>query len=84
MCHQIGHRCFPVNFVKFLRTPFLPNTSERLRLIGSALVWRNLFWEEDTGSSFVADTTQQVASNKNIQWKFALTKAPSYDDFRII
>ena len=26
------HSCFPVNIVKFLRTPFLPNTSEWLRL----------------------------------------------------
>ena len=25
-------QCFPVNFVKFLRTPFLQNTSERLSL----------------------------------------------------
>ena len=24
---RIWHRCFPVNFVKFLRTPFLQNTS---------------------------------------------------------
>ena len=27
-----GHRCFPVNFVKYLRTPFLQNTSGRLLL----------------------------------------------------
>ena len=26
------HRCFPVNFAKFLRTPFLQNTSGRLIL----------------------------------------------------
>ena len=24
---RVWHRCFPVNFVKFLRTPFLQNTS---------------------------------------------------------
>ena len=29
---RLGHRCFPVNFVKFLRTPFLQNTSGRLLL----------------------------------------------------
>ena len=28
----LWHRCFPVNFVKCLRTPFLPNTSGRLLL----------------------------------------------------
>ena len=27
------YRCFPLNFAKFLRTPFLHNTSERLLLI---------------------------------------------------
>ena len=29
---RLRHRCFPVNFIKFLRTPFLQNTSERLLL----------------------------------------------------
>ena len=32
---RLWHRCFPVNFAKFSRTPFLQNTSERLLLIGS-------------------------------------------------
>ena len=31
------HRCFPVNFAKFLRTPFLQNSSGRLFL--STLIW---------------------------------------------
>ena len=29
---RLWHRCFPVNFVKFLRRPFLQNTSARLLL----------------------------------------------------
>ena len=29
---RLWRRCFPVNFVKFLRTPFLQNTSGRLLL----------------------------------------------------
>ena len=29
---RLWHRCFPVNFVKFLRTPFLQSTSGRLLL----------------------------------------------------
>ena len=29
---RLWHRCFPVNFAKILRTPFLQNTSERLLL----------------------------------------------------
>ena len=27
---SLWHRCFPVNFAKFLRTPFLQNTSGRV------------------------------------------------------
>ena len=30
---RLWHRCFPVNFAKLLRTPFLQNTSGRLLLI---------------------------------------------------
>ena len=30
---RLWHRCFPVNFPKFLRTPFLQNTSGRLLLL---------------------------------------------------
>ena len=30
---KIWHRCFPVNFAKFLRTPFLQNTSGWLLLL---------------------------------------------------
>ena len=29
---RLRHRCFPVNFAKFLRTPFSQNTSGRLLL----------------------------------------------------
>ena len=29
---RLWHRCFPVNFAKFLRTPFLQNASGRLLL----------------------------------------------------
>ena len=43
---RLWHRCFLVNFVKFLRTPFLQNTSGRLLLdrkskISSELVLLN-------------------------------------------
>ena len=30
---RLWHRCFPVNFAKFLRIPFLKNTSGRLLLL---------------------------------------------------
>ena len=32
---RLWHRCFPVNFVKFLRIPFLQNTSGRLLLFSA-------------------------------------------------
>ena len=34
---KLSHRCFPVNFAKYLRTPFLLNTSGQLLLIVSSL-----------------------------------------------
>ena len=35
---RLWHRCFPVNFAKFLRTPFLQNTSGRLFLYDENVV----------------------------------------------
>ena len=40
---RLWHRCFSVNFAKFLRTPFLQNTSGRLLLDISVLSCKNLF-----------------------------------------
>ena len=34
---RIWHRCFPLNFAKFLRTPFSQKTSGRLLLNNTAL-----------------------------------------------
>ena len=36
---RLWHRCFPVNFVKFLRRPFLQNTSWRLLLKTGISLW---------------------------------------------
>ena len=33
---RLWHRCFPVNFAKFLRTPFLQNTSRPLLLLAQS------------------------------------------------
>ena len=35
------HRCFPVNFAKFIRTPFLQNISGRL-LLYNHQIWKRL------------------------------------------
>ena len=39
----LWHRCFPVYFVKFLRTPFLENTSGRLRLESQGVLVKMVF-----------------------------------------
>ena len=36
---RLWHRCFPVNFAKFLKTPFLQNTSGRLVLTQSTGIY---------------------------------------------
>ena len=38
---RLWHRCFPVNFVKFLRTPILKNTSGRLLLNDEPMKFHN-------------------------------------------
>ena len=35
---RLWHRCFPVNFAKSLRTPFLQNTSGRLLLYVTKII----------------------------------------------
>ena len=55
---RLWHRCFPVNFAKFLRTPFLQNTSGQLFLCFMAFsdweflpqLFKNIwFWKIDCG-----------------------------------
>ena len=43
--NRLCHRCFPVNFVKFLRTPFLQNTTGRLLLRNVPLPGFNEWYE---------------------------------------
>ena len=38
---RLWHRCFPVNFAKFLRTPFLQNTSRRLLSIPNHVMFHH-------------------------------------------
>ena len=49
---RLWYRCFTVNFVKFLRTPFLQNTSERLLLnVGywsKSISWKYFMFHEMT------------------------------------
>ena len=43
---RLWHRCFPVNFVKFLRTPFLQNTAGRLLLKCKCLSVTRFFYNQ--------------------------------------
>ena len=53
----LRHRCFPVNFAKFLRTPFLHNTSRRLFLY---LALNNLIYLDKSERS---DSSQDEYEN---------------------
>ena len=46
LCKRLWYRCFPVNFVKFLRASFLQNTSGRLLLPLLSLIPFSLFHSE--------------------------------------
>ena len=48
---SLWHRCLPVNFAKFLRTPFLKNTSEQLLLDYFALYISDEQQTDDSGLS---------------------------------
>ena len=52
---RLWHRCFPVNFAKFLRTPFLRSTSGRLLLQFVILHFKDLKFRlkiENSAKSF--------------------------------
>ena len=42
---RLGHKCFPVNLAKFLRIPFLQNTSGRLLLTKNFFLTLRRFFE---------------------------------------
>ena len=59
------HSCFPVNFAKFLRTPFLEKTSGRLLLKKrpndqeSRFVMLNFHYHKNLDSFVTTDTPQK-------------------------
>ena len=55
----LWHRSFHVNFVKFLRTPFLQNTSGRLLLS---------FWEDRSFHYKVPFSLSFISLKKTLQW----------------
>ena len=59
---RLWHRCFPVNFTKLLRTPFLQNTSGRLFL---SKTWLALQFSIFLVSSFIEDLLFITFQQKN-------------------
>ena len=60
---RLWHRCFPVNFAKFLRTPFSQNTSESCFWINTeeqALKRTNLFTMNDHKFTKIGKTYQET------------------------
>ena len=50
---RLSHKCFPVNFVKFLRTPFLQNTS-----------WQLLLWWVTHFEKIVSDISKRLTDRE--------------------
>ena len=71
---RLWHRCFPVNFAKFLRKPFLQNTSERLLL--DELLCREILLFEPY--KFKARTRE-----KGNSWKAIANNLISLDEFKV-
>ena len=70
---RLWHRCFPVNFVKFLRIPFLQNTSGRLLLatVGGILVkWIGIVNNHFIKSVLVEKTYSTFQKTNNIYLNF--------------
>ena len=55
----LQHRCFPVKFAKYLRTPILKNICERLLLFSEERIPRKTFFRKFSGS-FQSNFTQHA------------------------
>ena len=70
LCQKLRYRCFPVNFAKFLRTPFLQNTSGRLFLqMLLCLVINSVIFMFSTHMSNKTSLSKPLVTEK-ILWKF--------------
>ena len=70
LCQKLRYRCFPVNFAKFLRTPFLQNTSGRLFLqMLLCLVINSVICMFSTHMSNKTSLSKPLVTEK-ILWKF--------------
>ena len=68
---RLWYRCFPVNFAKFPRTPFLQNTSGRLLLqeVEFSSANKNEYTNEEEENSFVTNSLLMLQQAQNNQYK---------------
>ena len=64
LCRSLLHRCFSVNFAKFLRTPFSQNTSGRL-----LLYFVNFYFFQYSKTIFKLCSTRLILIQTNIYEK---------------
>ena len=90
---RLRHRCCPVNFVKFLRTPFLQNISGQLLLLR---VWLDLCWYScENIKNILINLTVKVCTliytrnyitytrNQNHNWKVLCTHTKGNRNFLV-
>ena len=71
------HRCFPVNFAKFLRTPVLQNTSGRLLLC--FMVFSD--WASKTFAIGKSNVVVSIIVYRSILWNFRETQVEQPKQF---
>ena len=71
---RLWHKCFPVNFVEFLRTPFLQNTSGRLLL----------FFKIYVRTSFCAVQFRQSPDGFNLKYMSSNTRKQRKCSYQVI
>ena len=79
---RLWHRCFPVNFVKFLRTPFLQNISEGLLLKWNKKHISSFLRRFDTIKTFVDEIylnfPELLIAGKHAKIRFKNWRSPYY------
>ena len=70
---RLWHRCFPVNFAKFLKTSFLQNTSRRLFLQFCLLIYFRIFTNHVAFTYVKIQISPVTIQNSKLTKVFAFT-----------
>ena len=90
LCQSLWHRCFPVNFVKFLITSFLQNTSDgcvcQTKLEASVRPTEVLNFKRESLNGdlegFIAKLLMKIVSFYSTNWKKYWEMLPFYACYR--